>query len=974
MPDRNPYPGLRPFRTDEEHLFFGRERQVDRMIEKLAAHHFLAVVGGSGSGKSSLVNCGLRPALHRGYMAEAGANWRIAQFRPGSDPIAALARALARPGVLFDEELTGALTGEELVDSTLRLGSLGLVQMVEQADLPPGTQLLVVADQFEELFRFGAAHKSRTASDNEADKVGFVRLLLEAAAQSEVPIYVVLTMRSDFLGDCALFQGLPEAINEGQYLVPRLTRDQIRSAITGPARMQDKTISPILVTRLLNDVGDNPDQLSILQHALNRTWAHWENEGGVIGDIGLADYTDIGGMSKALDWHAEKAYEELPDEASQRLCEKVFKALTYTGTDARGIRRITPLGTLCEITNAKIEQLRPVLAVFRKQNRSFLMPPEGEPLEPYSDIDISHESLMRLWMRLHTWTKEEAQSARVFRDLRDKAEQYKKGGDSQGASHLRGPELCNALGWRIKNEPTSAWADLYGGGFKDAMNFLDDSLEAASTYEVKTGGRRRAVRAAIFICVFVVVVPLAVIGLATEHRRVADQSSIVKDFKTDIGKIETMRQLYQDRIAAGHDPEDIIPPENCENWFQPKDLNPNRISEALCDPSSNVLDFVDFDKFFRFVEFVGEGNLEAATGLIATMRGISAVSATRLLEMLAEIKSREIQEERNCLARIAYPEVVGAPSTKCETREFNHPVHQRLFSKLSDEKKQHDDLDQGSQYLLKIYANQLKNNVQLKNGVDELRELTPELQRFYQRMGKRGTETGFFHEWIEPYTDALFIFFAWPLWKLWRRWKLQVKRAIPMALIDFRRALAALFDLFIAIFLSYLIYETIDRSRIFLGFNVEVASAVAVVAFLGYLLFSDAIRVRYCRSIGKIAFDLRPVKLAGTDQGQIGLADSAKRNILKLFAWLLVLLVANQLITSLIITINIEDNWMLSLIWVLSALYFAWLLIEVVPVVRGSAMFSTRVIDADCEESRRVDAPPRYVPGSPALPTKVPGG
>ena len=180
----NPYPGLRPFRSEEKHLFFGRERQVDRMVEKLAAHHFLAVVGGSGSGKSSLVNCGLRPALHRGNMACAGTAWRMAQMRPGSDPIGALARALAAPGVLFNKPMTGALSNEALIESTLRLGSLGLIDMVEQADLPSGTQVLVVADQFEELFRFrslvrGANPEGFGAAE---DAVAFVRLLLEAAA------------------------------------------------------------------------------------------------------------------------------------------------------------------------------------------------------------------------------------------------------------------------------------------------------------------------------------------------------------------------------------------------------------------------------------------------------------------------------------------------------------------------------------------------------------------------------------------------------------------------------------------------------------------------------------------------------------------------------------------------------------------------------------------------------------------------
>ncbi len=103
---RNPFPGLRPFREEEDYLFFGRENQVDAMVDKLAATQFLAVVGTSGSGKSSLVNCGLRPALHGGLMTRAGTSWRMAQFRPGSNPMQAMARALAEDGVLV-QRLSG---------------------------------------------------------------------------------------------------------------------------------------------------------------------------------------------------------------------------------------------------------------------------------------------------------------------------------------------------------------------------------------------------------------------------------------------------------------------------------------------------------------------------------------------------------------------------------------------------------------------------------------------------------------------------------------------------------------------------------------------------------------------------------------------------------------------------------------------------------------------------------------------------
>ncbi|MDO9286676.1 MAG: RDD family protein, partial [Aquabacterium sp.] len=476
---RNPYPGLRPFRTDEEHLFFGRERQIDRMVDKLAVRRFLAVVGTSGSGKSSLVNCGLRPALHRGYMARAGADWRMATCRPGHDPIAALAQALAAPDVLFTKSLGEGMTAEELVRGTLRMSGLGLVDIVRQARLPAGTNLLVVVDQFEELFRYQGRHGAAGHGPG-PEATAFVKLLLEAVDQTPLPIHVVLTMRSDYLGDCAQFHGLPEVMNEGQYLVPRLARDEIRAAITGPASLAQAQVSPVLLTRLLNDVGDNPDQLSILQHALNRTWYHWENEGGAIGPLALADYEAIGGMHGALDRHAEKAFGELADRgappgpsARQQLAQRVFRALTDKGTDARGIRRPTALADLGAITGASAAELTAVMAVFRKGSRSFLMPPEGEALAPDTRIDISHESLMRVWQRLDHWADEEAAAARQYRRLAESAELFAR----NDAALLSDRELDLALEWQRHAAPNAAWAAQYGGRFEAVDDFIRRSRE-----------------------------------------------------------------------------------------------------------------------------------------------------------------------------------------------------------------------------------------------------------------------------------------------------------------------------------------------------------------------------------------------------------------------------------------------------------------------------------------------------------------
>ena len=557
MPQANPFPGLRPFREGEEYLFFGRESQVDTMIDKLAATRFLAVVGTSGSGKSSLVNCGLKPALHRGGMAGAGSAWRVATFRPGSDPLRAMAGALAQPGVLMPAPRStstsvdparatkGPLRGpwpspgwggptqrpagddavaeveglslHDIVDTTLRLSKLGLVDIATQARLGPGVNLLLVIDQFEELFRYRQVTAARddVVCHVGEEGVALVNLLLEAARQRACPIYVLLTMRSDFLGDCAQLPGLAEAINAGQYLVPRMTREERRQAIAGPVGVAGAAISPLLLTRLVNDVGDNPDQLSILQHALNRTWARWQAEGGR-GALELRHYEAIGTMAQALDQHAEKAYAELAGARQQQLCERLFKALTDMATDPRGVRRPVRLDALCALTEATETELIPVIDVFRKPSRSFLMPPVGEPLVAQTVIDISHESLMRVWERLRAWAAEEARSALTLRRLAETARLHGAG----SASLWRDPELQLALNWRARQQPNPAWARLYDPDFALAVAFLEQSRsERDDALAVRNRARLRRL---VVVRVSIVVLLLGVVLLAVLYQRASD--------------------------------------------------------------------------------------------------------------------------------------------------------------------------------------------------------------------------------------------------------------------------------------------------------------------------------------------------------------------------------------------------------------------------------------------------------------------
>jgi tetratricopeptide (TPR) repeat protein len=486
----NPFPGLRPFETDEYRLFFGREGQSDALIERLQRARFLAVVGTSGSGKSSLVRAGLLPALRGGMMAGAGAGWRVAVMRPGHDPIGNLARELAGEGVLA--ELGAGLAraeGEAVVEATLRRGSLGLVDAVRQARIGAHEKLLVVVDQFEELFRFRTA---RMATDTDDDASAFVKLLLEARQsdkppEERMPIYVVLTMRSDFLGDCAQFQGLPEAINDGQYLIPRMTRDERRFAISGPVRVARGKISEPLVNRLLNDVGDNPDQLPILQHALMRTWDYWQRRRSDGEAIGLDHYAAVGTMSDALSLHADEAWGELPDERSRYIAEVLFKALTERGADNREIRRPTSLSVVCRIADASEAEVVAVIEIFRREGRSFLMPPAGVEITSETVIDISHESLIRNWDRLKAWVKDEAEAARIYRRLAEAAAAYRTG---EGGL-LDEVTLQWVQKWRDKYAPTAAWGMRYHPEFDAAIAYLEESRAARDAAVVEAERRQK---------------------------------------------------------------------------------------------------------------------------------------------------------------------------------------------------------------------------------------------------------------------------------------------------------------------------------------------------------------------------------------------------------------------------------------------------------------------------------------------------
>ena len=481
----NPFPGLRPFEPHESSLFFGRDDQCDDLLTRLGRRRLVAVVGMSGSGKSSLVRAGLLPALDRGYLPSAGSSWHVAIFRPGSDPVANLTRGLAT------RRLPGSETAEENPDEIrdlLDTSSLGMATAARRLLTDADDSLLIVADQFEELFRFGRITNSDEAIGR---ATACVDLLLNASQQEEIPIYVVLTMRSDYLGDCAHFTGLPEALNDSQFLVPRMTRAQLREAIECPVAVGGAQITPRLVQRLLHEVDEIPsradesravrqdqDQLPVLQHALMRMWevsAAARKRGEPI-DLPHYEQPPVETLRHALDRHAEEVYRELPTDVHREVARLVFQQLTDRDAENREVRRPTPLSELTAVaieataqttTPANQRVVDDVIAAYSAPGRAFVV------VNAQHDVDISHESFIRRWARLREWLERENRSRRVYAKLADVAASWERG----EASLYRGPELTEARGWWDKETPTPSWANRYDSRFQVAQRFLVKSVQ-----------------------------------------------------------------------------------------------------------------------------------------------------------------------------------------------------------------------------------------------------------------------------------------------------------------------------------------------------------------------------------------------------------------------------------------------------------------------------------------------------------------
>ncbi|MCG8699818.1 MAG: AAA family ATPase [Bacteroidales bacterium] len=525
--EQNPFPGLRSFGVDESHLFFGREGQSEVILKYLAEKKFAVVTGASGSGKSSLIYCGLIPLLYGGFIQGIGSQWRIIATRPGSSPVQNLANALAES----ESDHLGSSVLEEnrrnMVYAMLRRSSHGLIDTVSQMGLSEDENLLLIIDQFEEIFRYKENRLDSNTVKNETE--AYIKLFINAVKQSNLPIYVVITMRSDFIGNCSEFQDLTKLLNESNYLIPQMTREDYKNAILGPLAVAGAQIDPNLVQDVLNSIGDRTDQLPVLQHAMMRTWQSWSNSNANDVPLKLRDYEHAGKIENALSMHANEAFEELTDDGKE-ICKRLFRTITEKGHDNKGIRRPTTIKEIAEVAQCSVAEVIEVVEKFRAKGRSFLTPSEQTVLEAHTVIDISHESLMRVWDKLRDWVDEEATSVAMYMRLSEAATMYQMG----KTGLLRPPDLQLAINWKTTQKPNISWAKKYNPAFEKVMVYLDASekkFKQEETNKIKLQQRtiNRTRRFAIYMGVVTVAVVVMTYFLYIQYKEMRELRKVAEN-------------------------------------------------------------------------------------------------------------------------------------------------------------------------------------------------------------------------------------------------------------------------------------------------------------------------------------------------------------------------------------------------------------------------------------------------------------
>ena len=422
-----PYCGLRTFQIEHAPFFFGREALTEWLLNELRPNpdltkesRFLAIIGASGSGKSSLARAGLLSALQRGALNDSE-QWPLVVCRPGPNPPESLAVALvAHPMIGSSMGDVGELADRLCADPrrlhlSVRLALHGAPEKQQR--------VVVLVDQFEELF---------TLCSDDALRLALIDNLLHAAGATLGQTVVILTLRADFFGKCAPYPSLAAAVSDHSILVGPMDADELRRAIEMPARKVGCTLEPGLTEMLLHAVKDHPNSLPLLQHALLELWHRREEN-----VMTVAAYQAIGHLEGALEQQANRLFGGLNDD-EKAACQRIFLRLTQPGEGTEDTKR--------RVGRRELGETETVDKVLEKLVNARLITTESDEKGAESFIEVSHEALIRNWTKIREWIEGRRQELRIQHRLSEAANEWEENNRDE-AYLYRGARLAEAEEW-----------------------------------------------------------------------------------------------------------------------------------------------------------------------------------------------------------------------------------------------------------------------------------------------------------------------------------------------------------------------------------------------------------------------------------------------------------------------------------------------------------------------------------------------
>lgn len=540
---KNPYKGLRAFQQADAADFFGRtamiERVLGRLQEPVVENNFLAVIGPSGSGKSSLVKAGVLPALRHGGVP-GSENWFYAEMVPGEVPLEELAAALLSVS-------TSPLPG---VVDTLRDHVGGLEQGVYEALPSKDSKLLLMIDQFEELF---------TQVERESDRQQFLDLILNAVKVENSPVIILATLRADFYDRPLLYQGFGELIRARTELVLPLNDEELAETITGPAYRVGAILEDGLIETIIDDVREQPGALPLLQYALTELF---ERREGAL--LTKAAYEDIGGTLGALAKRAEEVYRRFKAEG-QNMARQMFLRLVTLGEGQEDTRRRILQSELLTLGDRDV-----VEDVIDRFGRYRLLTFDHDDATRSSTVEVAHEALIRRWERLRDWLRESRNDIRLERELLNAAHDW-EAADKDKSYLMQGNRLLTFEEWSSSSNLRLNELEL---------EFLAASLEARDEREEaerirqerereleRQKARNMRIAAVVFGLAAVLAALLSLVAFdqrnqAEEQRAIADEQrgiavEAMRVAETERDRADEQRQIAEDQKTIADEQREI---------------------------------------------------------------------------------------------------------------------------------------------------------------------------------------------------------------------------------------------------------------------------------------------------------------------------------------------------------------------------------------------------------------------------------